>query len=537
MSINQKSIKKLDFIPKILSILSVVFLIVSLVFTVLSYRSFKSLLDANENRYQSYLLTEQLRLSSDQLTLMAGAYAVTKNPRFLKYFEQIMKIRDGESPRPNNYERVYWDFLMPEHSMPPFELGSRKSLHQLMIESGIESAELLQLDKAKAESDNLAQLELQAFELTQNSSLDDLSAVKILYSEAYFHTKVKIMSYINEFYQLQDERTAAHISALNTYHNRTVTLAIFGFAGLVICLFLILYFRLKSSSKLLGMLQTEVDKQTIELNDKNDELNCNIEQIKLAQDQLVESEKMASLGNLVAGVAHEVNTPLSTSMALASHLEQEIEVLNKGVENGTLKRTQLESFLASSTENCRLLLSNNERAAQLIASFKKIAVEQSSEALREFTVDIYLTDTIRSLHHKFKPTSITIDTQISQSGLVIKSYPGAFSQVISNLLMNALMHAYDDGNKHGRITINVSMQNQQLVLMFADDGVGMNQQQQAKIFEPFFTTKRGQGGSGLGMSIVYNLVTHKMNGQIRCKSSLNQGTQFTILLPLVIDNV
>ena len=536
MTINKTNINQIDVLPKALSILSVIFLAVVLFFSLLSYNSFKGLLKANEDRYQSYLLTEQLRLSSDQLTLMARAYATTHNAKFLAFFNQIIAIREGKSPRPVNYERVYWDFLMPEKNEIPFELGDSHSLHQLMLESGIEDHELLQLDKAKKESDKLTALESKAFELTKKAiTKEDHSATDILYSEAYLQAKVKIMSYINEFYRLQDVRTSQNIHSLTDRHNMMTLMAVFGFVGLVICILLIHYYRVKTSNNLLTLLHAEIDEQTLALHNKNEALNNNIEQMKLTQMQLVESEKMASLGNLVAGVAHEVNTPLGTSVALASHLDHEIQLLQQQVEAGTLKRTQLESFITSAAENSQLLLSNNERAAQLIASFKKIAVDQSSEEIGEFAVGDYLTDTIRSLHHKFKNTAITIETNLTDPNVVFKSYPGAFSQIISNLLLNSLMHGFDNGSQLGQITIAIAVANEELQIRYDDNGIGMTQEQQDKIFEPFFTTKRGQGGSGLGMSIVYNLITHKMHGQISCKSQLNIGTNFTITLPLIIE--
>ncbi len=536
MTMNKQNIKQIDVIPKVLNILSVVFLALVLTFSLLSYSSFNSLLKANEDRYQSYLLTEQLRLSSDQLTLMARAYTITRDNKFLDFFNQIIAIREGKSPRPNHYERVYWDFLLPKEGEVPFKLGERNSLHKLMLKSGIQADELQQLDFAKSESDKLTQLELKAFNLAQNSAnKEDLTPINVLYSEEYFQTKMKIMSYINTFYRLQDARTSKNISELNTHHNNMILISIIGFVGLVVCILLIHYFRIKSSKKLLSFLHAEIDKQTLALNDKNKALNQTIEQIKLAQNQLVESDKMASLGNLVAGVAHEVNTPLGTSVALASHLDQEIHELQARVNDGSLKRTQLERFLLSAAENSQLLLNNNERAAKLIASFKKIAVDQSSEVIGEFMVNDYLTDTIRSLHHKFKHTAISIETHISNPNSVLKSYPGAFSQVISNLLLNSLMHGFDNGSQIGKIIIAIAVDNQHLRINYSDNGVGMNQEQQNKIFEPFFTTKRGQGGSGLGMSIVYNLITHKMNGQISCTSKLNSGTDFTITLPLIIE--
>ncbi|WP_204999914.1 sensor histidine kinase [Parashewanella hymeniacidonis] len=537
MTINKDHFNKIDFIPKLLTILATIFLCTVFVFSLFSYQSFTALLKANANRYQSYLLTEQLRHSSDQLTLMARAYAVTQDKKYLSFFNKIIAIREGESPRPLNYERVYWDFLMPKNGSAPFKFSQQKSLNQLMLESGIQKNELDQLESAKTESDRLTQLESQAFELTMNfTESDKQAAINILYSEDYFQTKIKIMAYINEFYQLQEARTSQNIHQLNHQLNLKVGIAITGFIGLLICILLIFYFRMRFNKSLLNLLSHEVDKQTVLLNQKNEQLEQNIEQIKQAQSQLIESEKMASLGNLVAGVAHEVNTPLGTSVALASHLEHEVLELRKGVEAGTLKRSQLENFLSAAIENCQLLLSNNERAANLISSFKKIAVDQSSEALSEFTVDAYLTDTIRSLNHKFKNTPVTIDTRVLGQTPVITSYPGVFSQVISNLLLNSLIHGFDNGKLTGQIEIVIEQTQQYLTVNYRDNGKGMNHEQQKRIFDPFYTTKRGQGGSGLGMSIVYNLITHKMQGEISCESKFNQGTSFTIKLPLLIEN-
>lgn len=265
---------------------------------------------------------------------------------------------------------------------------------------------------------------------------------------------------------------------------------------------------------------------------KTSELQDSINNLEQAKDQLVESEKMASLGDLVAGIAHEINTPVGIGVTAASHLESEISALNECYKNEALSKSKLENFIELSTESSKIILSNMLRAASLIQSFKKVAVDQSSEEKRRFYITEYINEVLISIQSKFKKTKHLINV-ICNEDFRLNSYPGAISQIITNLCINTLQHGFE-GIESGIITIEVKEINKKAVIIYKDNGIGIPQDILKRIFDPFFTTKRGQGGSGLGMNIVYNLVTQTLNGTIVCDSSHGDGTVFKITLPIEV---
>lgn len=249
-----------------------------------------------------------------------------------------------------------------------------------------------------------------------------------------------------------------------------------------------------------------------------------------AQQTLVETEKLASLGALVAGVAHEVNTPVGITLTTASHLAQATQQIDQQLQQGSIKKSDFQNYLGTARESCDLILSNAERAANLIQSFKQVAVDQTSEARRDFKLDEYLHEIITSLQPKLRRTLIRVNIDCEE-GIKMDSYPGALSQVITNLVMNALIHAFDDGVA-GTITIRAHQQDDANVsLTIADNGRGIPSMFLNRIFEPFFTTKRGNGGSGLGLHIVYNIVRQQLWGTIEVKSTLGEGTSFLVVIP------
>ncbi|TDR81595.1 sensor histidine kinase [Paludibacterium purpuratum] len=254
------------------------------------------------------------------------------------------------------------------------------------------------------------------------------------------------------------------------------------------------------------------------------------------QQTLVESEKLASLGGLVAGVAHEINTPVGISLTAASHLAAVTQQLNSELEAGAIKKSDFQNYLATAKESCELILSNAERAANLIHSFKQVAVDQTSEARRDFQLEDYLHEIITSLRPKFKRTSIEIQIDC-EPDLLMDSYPGALSQVMTNLLVNAVTHAFDE-SQPGRIEIAAHrLENGYLSLTVKDNGKGIAPENMGKIFQPFFTTRRGSGGSGLGLHIVYNVVRQRLGGSIDVSSALGEGTVFSIRLPCIAPSI
>lgn len=276
-------------------------------------------------------------------------------------------------------------------------------------------------------------------------------------------------------------------------------------------------------------LERRVEERTRDLQDANLSLKDKIDELRAAQEQLIETEKMASLGNLVAGVAHEINTPIGVAVTAASLLEELIGELHQKTAEGRLTRTEFDAALEKGRAGCRVILSNLERASRLIQSFKMISVDQNTDPLREFRLKDYLEDVFRSLH----PPERRIHLDIAVEGdpnLQVESYPGAFSQILTNLYMNSCLHGFEARDR-GQILTRFWLEEDELILTYQDDGKGMDPETQQKIFEPFFSTRRNRGGTGLGMHIVYNLVTQKLGGTITVWSEPGKGAQFVLKLP------
>jgi signal transduction histidine kinase len=263
--------------------------------------------------------------------------------------------------------------------------------------------------------------------------------------------------------------------------------------------------------------------------ERTEKLQNTIDNLNQAQKQLIESEKMASLGRLVAGVAHEINNPLGIAITASSHLESSTKEFSLQYRNNTLTKKCLEKQLDISQSTSTLISNNLAKAANLVQSFKDVSVDQTSNKKRKFNIKNYINEVIVSLGPKLRGTQYSILVQC-EDDLVIFSKLGDFSQILTNLVINALIHAFDNAKK-GDIIITIKKSGEFLKLIFDDNGNGMSPETREKIFEPFFTTKRGSGGSGLGMHMVYNLVTQSLNGTITCSSTLGQGTQFEIIVP------
>ncbi|TAM24163.1 MAG: HAMP domain-containing histidine kinase [Nevskiaceae bacterium] len=257
-----------------------------------------------------------------------------------------------------------------------------------------------------------------------------------------------------------------------------------------------------------------------------------LEQLQQTQRELVRAERLASLGGLVAGVAHEINTPIGITLTAASHLHDEALRLEAAVADNSLKRSQLSSFVQTFQQSAKLVLGNARRAADLIQSFKRVAVDQTSEERRRLHFREYLEEIITSLSPQLKKTAHQIRIDCDPT-LEIDTLPGAISQIITNLVLNSLSHAYGE-DEAGHIDIEARKQGQRLKLVYRDDGCGIPAEILPQIFDPFFTTKRGAGGTGLGLHIVFGLVHQQLQGSIEARSTPGQGTEFHLDLPLEI---
>jgi signal transduction histidine kinase len=263
-----------------------------------------------------------------------------------------------------------------------------------------------------------------------------------------------------------------------------------------------------------------------ELTARNKELADSMVTLQMAKDQLLESERMASLGGLVAGITHDVNTPLGVSVTAASFLDERVNGLKSSFDEKTLTSAMMEGFVTDAQQTTSLLLNNLYRASDLIASFKQVAVDQTSEAKRQIYLKQYLNDVLLSLAPSIKKTQHTVSMTCPED-LVIDCAPGAIAQIFTNLVMNSLIHGFEEGEK-GDIELIVTTEGNQVQILYKDNGKGMSKSMLNKHFDAFFTTKRNQGGSGLGTHIIYNLVTQALHGGIVAESAPGKGLQYVI---------
>lgn len=251
--------------------------------------------------------------------------------------------------------------------------------------------------------------------------------------------------------------------------------------------------------------------------------------LKAAQNQLVESEKLAALGRLVAGVAHEVNTPLGIAVTANSVIKEAVSRLNTAFEQQTLTSQQYTEWMQQITDGTGMLENNLNRAARLIRDFKQTAVDQVSESRSQFRPVQTLDALVGSLHPETKKVPVTPVVE-GDAELLMSSLPGVLTQVISNLVMNSVRHAFE-GVSNPNIHIKVIDHNDEVGIVYTDNGVGVPPDLHQRIFEPFYTSKRGKGGSGLGLNLVFNLVYQKLQGQLKFDSDVNQGVAVTLTLP------
>ena len=277
-------------------------------------------------------------------------------------------------------------------------------------------------------------------------------------------------------------------------------------------------------------LEALVEVRTHELSQAKERAEQALAELKGAQRQLVAAEKMASLGQLVAGVAHEINTPIGIAVTAASHLQDVTREGTSKLTEGRFTRNELGEWKSEIDTSARLVLSSLERAGTLITSFKQVSVDQSSGQRRRFQLQQFLDEVRNALNPTIRRTPHSLEIDCA-SGIELDSYPGAMFQILTNLINNAIIHAFTP-ERPGRMRIVARVEGDQLELCFRDDGRGMEASVAARAFDPFFTTRRGSGGSGLGLHVVHNLVTQLLAGQIQVRTQPVQGAEFVMRFPL-----
>ncbi len=279
-------------------------------------------------------------------------------------------------------------------------------------------------------------------------------------------------------------------------------------------------------------LEAKINERTVALKSSNQDLLNTLETLHQYQNQIVETEKMASLGQMVAGVAHEVNTPIGLGVTASTLMQDKLTDIQKAFDDKKLTSNQLSKFLSESKENLGIIYRNLERAASLIRSFKQVAVDQSNENRRQFNMLQLMNEVLLSLRPNLKKTQHQVLVECDPQ-LEIDSKPGPINQILINLIMNSLIHAFEHTD-HGTINITVRVEQNRCQIRYKDNGSGVPEHIKKRIFDPFVTTKRGEGGSGLGMHLVYNLVTQALNGKISLESSLGEGVDILFDFPVIV---
>jgi signal transduction histidine kinase len=261
------------------------------------------------------------------------------------------------------------------------------------------------------------------------------------------------------------------------------------------------------------------------------ELEQNIDELGKTRDDLIQNEKMASLGRMVAGFAHELNTPVGIALASISHNEATLNDIDGLLKNEEVSEEDLRERLATLRHSGELALSNLKRAANLVHRFKRSSIDQTSEQTRVFFVQELIDDVVFSLNSQLKKAPTRVTTKCPED-LAIDGAPGLLDQVLANLLLNSLQHGFAKGTRPGKVSISADASRPgYLHIVYSDNGAGMSSEAAQRIFEPFFTTARHQGGSGLGMFICYNIVNDKLRGTITCESKPSEGVRFDISFP------
>jgi two-component system sensor histidine kinase/response regulator len=274
----------------------------------------------------------------------------------------------------------------------------------------------------------------------------------------------------------------------------------------------------------------QLNERSMALKDSNHELSQTLKRTAEYQDQLVEKEKMAALGKMVAGISHEINTPIGLGVTATTLMQDRLSSLKKVFDDKKLSANRLQKYLDEADESLGIIYRNLDRAAELISSFKQVSVDQSSDERRTFEMALVIDEVLISLKPELKRVKHKVTVQCSRD-IVIKSKPGAIGQILINLINNSLIHAFD-GIEAGEMIINIELNGTNCEMTYSDNGNGVAADIKHRIFEPFATTKRGAGGSGLGMHLVYNLATQALNGTIALNSDAKQGIEVEMIFPI-----
>jgi signal transduction histidine kinase len=267
-----------------------------------------------------------------------------------------------------------------------------------------------------------------------------------------------------------------------------------------------------------------------ELQERSRQLSQSLDDLRSAQDSLIQTEKLAALGRLVAGVAHEINTPVGTSLTVASAFISKTDQFEAEIVGGGLRRSTLTDFIAASREAASQIMMNLNNAVDLIQSFKQVAADRNISERRRFDLGEVTEQVIKGLRFGLRRQNLTVSVEC-EPDLAMNSYAGPYGQVLTNLVLNSAVHAFPDGAR-GSVRIAAQASGKDNVeVLFSDDGCGMSPEVRRQVFDPFFTTRRDQGSTGLGLHIVHNIVTNRLGGRINLETRPGAGTKIRIVMP------
>ncbi len=275
-------------------------------------------------------------------------------------------------------------------------------------------------------------------------------------------------------------------------------------------------------------LENRVADRTRNLQQTVDELNQTLAELNATQGKLIEAEKLSSLGGMVAGIAHEINTPLGLCITIHSYIQDHYISMKQRFDAGEMRKQDFVDFIGMMDESLSILDKNLQRSAHLIKSFKQVSEDQTGEHIRKFALNAYLEEILETLSPKFKQNKHHVEIDCPEQ-LWMETFAGSVSQVLTNLIMNSLLHGFEFKND-GVIRIQAAEERGNIIIRYSDDGIGLSAEARQKIFDPFYTTKRGQGGTGLGMHLVYNIVHQRLRGDIQIEES-PQGAAFRLTMP------
>lgn len=466
----------------------------------------------------------KIEKNNAQEELMLRKYYTEKTEKELKLFFAEEEMKDIELQRlklEKKNQQMEFDYLLQSK-----ELQERQM--RLQMDSAQQSLQLARQTLAMEQRDK------EILILNNTKRKNELLIKQKQIEDEKNKKEIKLLEQQKELQRLNIEKQKA-------FRNYAIT----GFFLVLIILLLILIgfvqnrrknIKLARQNTEIQFQKEEIQMQATDLEEKNEEINqqkeelmATLEDLHATQNKLIESEKMASLGLLVAGVAHEMNTPIGISVQATSGIVDRSKKIAQLMIDNRMKKSDFKEFLSYLYTSGGLALSNLNRASELIKSFKQVSVDQSTEQKRKFELKTYLDDVVRGLQPKFKNRNIDLTIECKENTF-IKSYPGAFAQIITNFILNSLLHGFKQDDK-GIIKISTKFENDKLYLQYKDNGTGMTSEVLNNVFEPFYTTNKQQG-TGLGMHIVYNLVTQKLKGEINCTSKAGEGVLFNIIVPL-----